>query len=51
MAAGSVLRLRQQWNDIFRLMGVDDIVLTEDGPMIPAVFGNKESGDGQTETA
>lgn len=40
-----------EWNDIFRLIGVDDIVLPEDDPMIPAVFGNKESGNGQSETA
>jgi hypothetical protein len=40
-----------EWNDIFRLISVDDIILPEDDPMIPVVFGNKESGDGQTETA
>ena len=40
-----------KWNDIFRLIGVGDIVLPEDEPMIPEVFGNMESADGQTETA
>ena len=40
-----------EWNDIFRLIGVDDIRLPENDPMIPVVFGNKESTDEQTKTA
>ena len=40
-----------KWNDIFRLIGVDDITLPEDDPIPPVVLGNKESGNGQTETA
>ena len=35
-----------EWNDIFRLIGVDDIVLPEDDPMIPQVRSDKESADG-----
>jgi len=38
-----------EWNDIFRLIGVDDITLPEDDPMIPVVFGNKESADEHAE--
>ena len=40
-----------EWNDIFRLTGVADIVLPENDPLIPVVFGNKEGTDGQSETA
>jgi len=40
-----------EWNDVFRLIGVDDIVLPKDGPIIPVVFGNKESVDERPETA
>jgi len=34
-----------KWNDIFRLIGVDDITLPEDDPIPPVVLGNKESAD------
>jgi hypothetical protein len=40
-----------EWNAVFRLIGVDDIILPEDDPMIPVVFGNKESAGEQSETA
>ena len=39
-----------EWNDIFRLIGVDDITLPEDDPIPPVVLGNKESADEQSET-
>ena len=39
-----------KWNDIFRLIGVDDITLPEDDPIPPVVLGNKESADEQSET-
>jgi hypothetical protein len=31
-----------EWNDIFRLIGVDDIRLPEDDPVIPLVFAKKD---------
>ena len=40
-----------EWNDIFRLIGVDEIILPENGPIIPHVFGNKESADEHPKTA
>ncbi len=40
-----------KWNDVFKLIGVDDIVLPEDDPSIPEIFGNKESGNDQSEKA
>ncbi|MGA3118093.1 MAG: hypothetical protein ABSF90_27135 [Syntrophobacteraceae bacterium] len=40
-----------EWNDIFRLIGADDIVLPQDGPTIPKVRGDKESADEHPETA
>jgi hypothetical protein len=39
------------WNDIFRLIGVDDIVLPENDPKIPQVRSDKESADEHPETA
>ena len=40
-----------EWNDIFRLIGVDDIILPENEPKIPQVRGDKESADEHPETA
>jgi hypothetical protein len=34
-----------KWNDIFRLIGVDDIILPEDDPIIPQDSNDKESAD------
>ena len=40
-----------EWNDIFRLIGVDDIVLPKDDPIIPQDSNDQESADEHPEKA